>query len=79
MIVFNKGRKCKKVDWKWEDNNIEEVDSFKYLGFIFNSKCDFKDHIKELKKKGMYATKKTCRNLGMGRKKRLGENKNRLL
>ena len=58
MMVFNKGKKCKKETWRWEGKIIEEVDNFKYLGFTFNSKCNYKDHIKELKKKGIFAAKK---------------------
>ena len=36
MIVFNKARKCKKEEWKWEGKNLEKLSSFKYLDFIFN-------------------------------------------
>ena len=69
MMVFNKGRNGKKEIWKWEGNNIEEVDNFKYLGFTFNSNCNYKEHIRDLKRKGIYAAKqawslgeKRCRN-----------------
>jgi len=50
VIVFNRNRKEKKEIWKWESENLEEVTSFKYLGFTFNNKGDI-DHIKELEKK----------------------------
>ena len=69
MMVFNKGRNGKKEIWKWERNNNEEVDNFKYLGFTFNSNCSYKEHIRDLKRKGIYAAKQAwslgerrCRN-----------------
>jgi len=37
---------------KWEGREIEEVQCFKYLSFIFNRKDDYEDHIIELSKKG---------------------------
>ena len=36
---------------------MEEVKTFKYLGFIINAEGNYKDHIKELKKKGVAAAK----------------------
>lgn len=36
MLIFRKGRsQRKKEEWKWGDENIEEVKDFKYLGFHF--------------------------------------------
>ena len=37
---------------------MEEVENFKYLGFTFNRKGNYKDHLKELKIKGRIAAKK---------------------
>lgn len=37
---------------------MQEVDNFKYLGFIFNRKGDYKKHIKELSHKGRLAANK---------------------
>lgn len=34
-MVFNRYRREGKENWKWEGNRIEEVQSFKYLGFTF--------------------------------------------
>lgn len=45
VMVFNRGNKEKKECWKWEDKELEEVQSFKYLGFVFNNKGNYKDHI----------------------------------
>ena len=36
---------------------MEEVRTFKYLGFILNTEGNYEDHIKELKKKGLAAVK----------------------
>lgn len=58
VIVFNGKRKGKKEIWKWGSENLEEVTSFKYLGFTFNNKGDYTDHIKELEKKGRIAANK---------------------
>ena len=46
-----------------ESREIEEVQCFKYLGFTFNRKGDYEDHIIELSKKGRAAVKKIW-NLG---------------
>jgi len=55
VMVFNRGNKEKKESWKWEDKELEEVQTFKYLGFVFNNKGNYKDHIKELSCKGRMA------------------------
>lgn len=33
---FDRKEKKKKEKWKWRNNNIEEIQIFKYLGFTFN-------------------------------------------
>lgn len=64
VLVFNnKGKKDRKA-WKWDNKEIEEVESFKYLGFTFNRKGNYGDHIKDLNRKGRIAA---------GRVWRLGE------
>lgn len=55
--VFNRTRKEKMVSWKWNGKKVEEVQTFKYLGFIFQKDGEYKEHIKELGKKGMLAEK----------------------
>lgn len=52
VLVFNKKRSEKKEDWKWEGKGIEEVQSFKYLGFVFNRNGSYKKHLKKIKNKG---------------------------
>lgn len=37
---------------------LEEVTSFKYLGFTFNRKGDYADHIKDLRLRGRVAANK---------------------
>ena len=59
VLVFNRCRKNKKESWSWEGKELEEVRQFKYLGFTFNSEGNYKDHIKELQRKGIIAAKKT--------------------
>lgn len=51
IMIFNKGGNEKKERWKWEGKEIEEVQDFKYLGFNFNKSGDYREHIKELKKR----------------------------
>ena len=47
----------KKEIWEWDGKHMEEVRTFKYLGFIFNAEGNYNDHIKELKMKGVAAFK----------------------
>lgn len=49
--MFNSKEKGEREQWKWGSKEIEEVKSFKYLGFTFNRKGNYTDHIKELKRK----------------------------
>lgn len=57
-MVFNNKKKGKKENWLWETEKIEEVKTFKYLGFTFNTSGNYKDYIKELSKKGKKAASK---------------------
>lgn len=58
VLVFNRKGKERKDRWNWKGKNIEEVQEFKYLGFVFNKNGNYKDHIKELIRKGKIATKR---------------------
>ena len=42
----------------WENENFEEVNDFKYLGFALNYKGSYEKHMEQLKKKGVLAAKK---------------------
>ncbi|XP_071582471.1 uncharacterized protein [Temnothorax nylanderi] len=55
VLVFNSKGKRGRMTWKWGEKIIEEVEMFKYLGFTFNRKGNYIDHIKELKRKGRIA------------------------
>ncbi|XP_039302249.1 uncharacterized protein LOC120357026 [Solenopsis invicta] len=55
MMVFNKDGRKKKRKWEWGKKEIEEVQTFKYLGFNFNRRRDYDYHIKELRRKGRLA------------------------
>ena len=56
VLIYNKEANEKKEIWKWDGKYMEEVRTFKYLGFIFNAEGNY-DHIKELKNKGVAAVK----------------------
>jgi len=62
-LVFNRGRKERKENWKWRGREIEEVQSFKYLGFMMDREGGVKEHIKELTRKGKEIVRKVW---GMG-------------
>lgn len=49
-MIFNKNGK-KGKGWKWRKIYLEEVQTCKYLSFTFNRKGNYKEHIKELRKK----------------------------
>lgn len=49
VMIFNRKGKVGKEEWKWKGEKIEEVKNFKYLGFTFNKKGNYKEHIQELK------------------------------
>lgn len=56
IMVFNKIKGNKEI-WRCEGKDLEEVRSFKYLCFVYNTKGNFKDHIKCLKHKDRYGCK----------------------
>jgi len=58
VLVFNKGRKEKKEEWRWKGREIEEVQCFKYLGVTLDKKGEFREHIKELERKGKRVMRK---------------------
>jgi len=51
VLVFNRRGNERKERWKWGNKEIEKIQNFKYLGFTFNRKGNYKDYIKELVKK----------------------------
>jgi len=69
MLVFNRKKREKKEKWVWNRKEIEEVQEYKYLGFVLNKNGNHRDQIKELARKGRIAAKKVwglgeriCRN-----------------
>lgn len=58
VLVFNRKRKERKEKWLWGGKEIEKVQEFKYLGFVINNKGNYKEHIKELNRKGRMAVRK---------------------
>jgi len=58
VMIFNSSGKLGRKIWKWGSKKIEEVKCFKYLGFTFNRKGNYNDHIKELRRKGRLAANK---------------------
>lgn len=49
---FCNGGKMSKIRWKYGATELEEVNSFKYLGFTFQTNGYFTKHIKEMAKNG---------------------------
>lgn len=58
IVVFNKAGNEKKKRWKWGQESLEEERKFKYLGFVFNSKGNYNDQVRELRRKGNVAVRK---------------------
>lgn len=58
VMMFNKEENAKKKKWQWKGKNIEEVGTFKYIGFVFNRKGNYNDYIKEMSRKGKLAMNK---------------------
>lgn len=55
-MLFKKGRgKKEKTGWKWQDQQIEEVKRFKYLGYTFQRNNGQEEHIKESARKARIA------------------------
>lgn len=65
VMVFGKKKKEKKEKWMWEGKEMEEVKEFKYLGFIFERNGGYEKHLKELRNKGLCASRKVW---GLGEK-----------
>jgi len=57
-MIFNKDRKDKTENWKWRGAKLEEVKVFKYLGYTFNRKGNYKEQLGELRRKGRIAANK---------------------
>jgi len=55
LIIFNSKGERESERVKWLSKEIETVAKFKYLGFIFNRKCDYTDHIRDICRKGRLA------------------------
>jgi len=69
ILIFNRRGRDKKEKWKWNKKVIEKVQEFKYFGFVISDNGNYKEHIKELTRKGRLAVKKVwgleeriCRN-----------------
>jgi len=65
IMVFNRKKRERNEVWKWKGKNIEEVQNFKYLGFILNKEGNYREHLKELTRKGRLAVRKVW---GLGEK-----------
>ena len=48
VLAFNKTNKTSGITWSIYDENVEEVDSYTYLGVIFLKNGSFKKHVSEL-------------------------------
>lgn len=49
ILIFRKRRRRKKrIRWRWENQEIEEVREFKYLGYTFSANNSDKGHIQDV-------------------------------
>ena len=55
IIVFGRGRKLQNVHFKYDGNDVEIVDTFKYLGVSFSKTGSFNHHVKQSYDKAMKA------------------------
>jgi len=57
VMIFNKGRKDKTENWKWRGAKLDKVQAFKYLGYMFNRKGNYKEQLEKLRRKGRITAK----------------------
>jgi len=76
MMVCSKGMSRTKREWKWKDQDIEEVSEFKYLGYTFNYNNKDDAHIREVRKRGMAAMVQIW---GIGERKFGGDFRRRMI
>lgn len=43
-------------EWRWNEERLEEIKEFKYLGFYFQKSRGYETHINEIIKKAVIAT-----------------------
>ena len=55
VLVFGRNGNEKKQEWTWEGKRVKE---FKYLGFTFERNGRYCRHLKDLRKKRIFASKK---------------------
>lgn len=67
LVLIREGKKGRKMDMGRKE--IEEIHEFKYLSFMILNKDSYKEHIRELSRKGRMAARKVwslgeriCRN-----------------
>lgn len=54
IMRFGKGGgRKRKIRWSWEGRKMEEVNSFKYLGYVFQRNGKQDEHVKDRVKRGM--------------------------
>jgi len=51
MICFEKKGRRRKIKWKWEGKEVEEVAEVKYLGFVLKKNGGEESQVKDLRKK----------------------------
>jgi hypothetical protein len=62
IMVFEKRRnKRRQRVWRWGDQEIEEVDEMRYLGYILQKNGSDENHIQDRKKRATIAMKKMSR------------------
>lgn len=76
MVFRSEGGRRRRTDWKWEDQIIEEVKEFKYLGYVVKKNGGQEGQIRKLKKKGNVVLKQMW---GLGERRFRDEFKRRMM
>lgn len=53
IMRFKRSGRRKKIRWRWEGKEIEEVREYKYLGYVFQSNGEQERQVRERMKRGM--------------------------
>ncbi|XP_033177240.1 uncharacterized protein LOC117151781 [Bombus impatiens] len=61
VVVLEKRRNNRRQrKWRWDEQELEEVDEIRYLGYILQKNGSDEKHIQDRKKNATIAMKKTC-------------------
>ena len=63
MTIITRREKQEQIEEEVKEGNIEEVDTYSYLGIMLNKEGNLKEHIKETEKKSKYNNKRDKYNI----------------